>query len=172
MRRDLRMTEGGLLCSIGPDNYPGSLNFSHSSSPSNPSELCIGSLAIHLLPSFWRDSLLLHRTVLVLKGACLFFHSAFNAIQPEGRNFGSGDCHLAAWTIVYLINRPQYVRLSRLDLLFCMTWGSQKERQVLEAGKKVSNSTGQGFSRGWAKLPTLQPMMCNDVTLLSGFSSW
>lgn len=85
-----------------------------------------------------------------------FFHSAFNTIQPQGRNFGSGDCHLAAWTIVYLINRPQYVRLSRWDLLFCMTRGSQKERQVLEAGKK-------GKQQHWAEL---QYWTCAD-TLLS-----
>ncbi|XP_054865475.1 uncharacterized protein LOC129348636 [Amphiprion ocellaris] len=43
------------------------------------------------------------------------FSSAFNIIQPSLLRMkleGAGvDCHLAAWTIDYLTNRPQYVRL-------------------------------------------------------------
>ncbi|XP_054872390.1 uncharacterized protein LOC118470055 [Amphiprion ocellaris] len=43
------------------------------------------------------------------------FSSAFNTIQPSLLSVkleGAGvDCHLAAWTIDYLTNRPQYVRL-------------------------------------------------------------
>ncbi|XP_054866081.1 uncharacterized protein LOC129348770 [Amphiprion ocellaris] len=43
------------------------------------------------------------------------FSSAFNTIQPSLLRVkleGAGvDCHLAAWTIDYLTNRPQYVRL-------------------------------------------------------------
>ncbi|KAF7640964.1 hypothetical protein LDENG_00002760 [Lucifuga dentata] len=43
------------------------------------------------------------------------FSSAFNTIQPSllrGKLEGAGvDCHLTAWTIDYLTNRPQCVRL-------------------------------------------------------------
>ncbi|KAF7649770.1 hypothetical protein LDENG_00136660 [Lucifuga dentata] len=53
------------------------------------------------------------------------FSSAFNTIQPlllRGKLEGAGvDCHLTAWTIDYLTNRPQYVRLHNCvsDVVVC-----------------------------------------------------
>ena len=55
------------------------------------------------------------------------FSSAFNTIQPallRVKLEGAGvDCHLAAWIIDYLTNRPQYVRLCgcESDVVLCST---------------------------------------------------
>ena len=59
------------------------------------------------------------------------FSSAFNTIQPSllrGKLEVAGvDCHLAAWTVDYLTNRPQFVRLQDCvsDMVVCSTGAPQ-----------------------------------------------
>uniref|UniRef100_A0A3P8RYE5 Chemokine interleukin-8-like domain-containing protein n=1 Tax=Amphiprion percula TaxID=161767 RepID=A0A3P8RYE5_AMPPE len=83
------------------------------------------------------------------------FSSAFNTIQPSLLRVKLGvgvDCHLAAWTIDYLTNRPRYVRLQDCvsDVVVSSMGAPQGTQEVivtLKTGKSLCLDPEEEFTK-------------------------